>query len=71
MKTTKAQLIEYFRYLDNLRESGITNMFGAGRYLEEDFGLDKTEARTIVTTWMNTFNGDLPPEDRVGGLQHE
>jgi len=28
---------EYFNYLDELRDSGETNMFGAGAYLEAEF----------------------------------
>jgi hypothetical protein len=46
---------EYFEYLDALRESGVTNMFGAGPYLQEAFGLDRYEARDILMKWMQTF----------------
>jgi len=46
---------EMFVYLDNLRESGVTNMCGAGAYLEVAFDLDKTEARKVLTEWMKTF----------------
>ena len=42
-------------YLDNLRESGETNMFGAGQYLMMEFGLDKHEARAILKEWMETY----------------
>jgi hypothetical protein len=31
---------EAFDFLDNLRDSGVTNMFGARPYLERQFGLD-------------------------------
>lgn len=47
---------EYLEYLDDLRESGATNMFGAGAYLEEDFGLSRKEARDILAYWMQTFS---------------
>ncbi len=47
---------EYFEYLDALRESGVTNMFGAGSYLQEEFGLDRYEARDILMKWMQTFS---------------
>lgn len=50
---------EYWIYLENLRRSGIVNMFGAAPYLEADFGLDKREARKILAEWMNNYN----PED--------
>jgi hypothetical protein len=47
---------KYFDYLDALRESGVTNMFGAGPYLQDEFGLSKIEARKILMAWMNSFN---------------
>ena len=47
---------EYFAYLDDLRESGVTNMFGASPYLQEEFGLDRYEARDILLQWMQSFN---------------
>mgnify|MGYP003298699703 CR=1 FL=1 len=46
---------EYFEYLDALRESGITNMYGAGPYLQAEFGLEQREAREILIAWMETF----------------
>lgn len=46
---------EHLEYLDELRESGETNMFGAGSYLENEFLISKTEARTILKYWMDTF----------------
>lgn len=45
-------LKEMFNYLNDLRESGQTNMFGAGIYLQEEFGLGKREAREILSKWM-------------------
>ena len=45
-------------FLDALRESGATNMFGAGPYVAEAFGLDKREARDVVLYWMDTFGED-------------
>ena len=43
---------KYFEYLDGLRKSGVTNMFGAGWYLEGRFGLDKGYAQTVLLEWM-------------------
>ena len=40
---------EYYMYLNNLRDSGVVNMFGAGPYLEKEFGIDKREARKILS----------------------
>jgi|TARA_B100001094_G_scaffold162704_1_gene157467 hypothetical protein len=46
---------QYFNYLDELRENGETNMFGAAPYLQDEFGLDRKEAREILQNWMNNF----------------
>ena len=46
----------YFNYLDQLRESGITNMFGASPYLQEAFDLDRYEAKDVLLEWMQTFS---------------
>jgi hypothetical protein len=46
---------EHLEYLDNLRESGETNMFGAGEYVERRFALGRREARTILKYWMESF----------------
>jgi hypothetical protein len=47
---------EIFEYLDNLRESGICNMYESGKFVREEFGLDRYEARDIVIEWMQTFS---------------
>jgi len=54
---------EYFEYLDVLRSSGRTNMFGAGPYLQEKFGLNENDARITVLAWMRTFDERHPPKD--------
>jgi hypothetical protein len=46
----------YFEYLESLRESGVTNMFGAAPYLQEEFGLDKYEAKDILIEWMESYS---------------
>tara|TARA_E500000331_G_C17140656_1_gene662588 strand:- start:333 stop:491 length:159 start_codon:yes stop_codon:yes gene_type:complete len=46
---------EFFEILDDLRESGQINMFGAPSVLQEMFGLSKFEARDIVSAWMKQF----------------
>jgi uncharacterized protein YciI len=54
----KSQFVtnEHLEYLDNLRESGVTNMYGAGPYLEKEFiNLSKKEARECLSYWMQTF----------------
>jgi len=46
---------EVFPYLDELRESGVTNMYGAHRYIMEDFSMDKAMAIKLVQAWMETL----------------
>lgn len=50
--------VNYF--LDELRESGVTNMFGAAPYLVEEFGVSRTEAKNLLLTWMQTFEERHP-----------
>ena len=48
----------HLEYLDTLRESGVTNMFGAAPYLREEYNyLSKKEARDILKYWMDNFKG--------------
>lgn len=46
---------EHLTYLDELRESAITNMYGAGLYLQTHFGLVREDASTVLIYWMKTF----------------
>lgn len=46
---------EHLRFLDELRESGEINMFGAAPYLADVFDLSQQEARKVLTYWMKTF----------------
>ena len=48
---------EVYLYLEQLRETGETNMFGAGVYLEKHFELSKDKARMYLTDWMKQYNG--------------
>ena len=57
---TRAESVtdERLVYLDGLRESGATNMFGAGAYVESEFDVDKAEAKEVVLYWMETFGNE-------------
>lgn len=56
-ETKRERRDKYFIYLDNLRESGETNMFGAKPYLIKRFPeLLKGEAEDILKNWMDSFN---------------
>jgi hypothetical protein len=57
---------KYFVYLDELRESGETNMFGAPAYLRATYGLSRKEAMDTVYAWMKTFgDGTKTVDERV------
>jgi hypothetical protein len=56
---------EEFVFLNNLRESGVTNMFGAAPYLQDEFSLGRMEARDILTEWMEWVS-DNPENAEIG-----
>jgi hypothetical protein len=47
---------QHLVFLDELRESGVTNMFGAGPYLVETFGVSHGESLVILAYWMKSFS---------------
>lgn len=49
---------EFWIFLEKLRRSGITNMYGATPYLQDEFGLSKDDAREILIDWMKNYNPD-------------
>lgn len=57
--------VEAFEYLDVLRETGITNMYGAAPYLANAFGIDVKEARAILGDWMTSFSRDKTATERA------
>ena len=55
---------EIFQYLFELQSSGVTNMFGAVPYAQEEFPhLDKKEVKAIVMEWMKNYS---EIHDRMG-----
>ena len=52
----------HLKYLDDLRMFGTTNMFGAGKYLQESFGLSRSKANDILAYWMMSFEERHPDE---------
>ena len=51
----KEQQEEVYRFLNELRESGKTNMFEATSYLVLEFGFNTKEARKWLSNWMKDF----------------
>ena len=61
-KQAPAKMTEdHLLFLDRLRESGATNMFGARPYLERKFKkLTSAECGEILAHWMRTFSDRHP-----------
>ena len=52
---------EHLLYLDRLRESGVTNMFGAVPFIMLGFAdLSEQEAKQALIYWMKTFSDRHP-----------
>jgi hypothetical protein len=49
-----------FTYLDALRESGVTNMFCAPRYIMRVFNVSSNESIKLVAEWMDNFEQRHP-----------
>ena len=50
---------EYYDFLDELRESGVTNMLASPAYLRREFDLlDTKESYAICGGWMKEFGND-------------
>lgn len=64
-KIGKRKMTECFAFLDSLRESGITNMFGAAPYVMNACGLGREDASKVVGAWMRTFSKEKSPADRA------
>lgn len=57
---TAKKLAEVFAYLDELRESGVTNMYGAAPYLMRDMGRTREQSAAELVMWMKTFSKETP-----------
>jgi hypothetical protein len=51
----KGMTDEHLDYLDDLRDSGVTNMFAAPSYLQNEFALDKKTSVAYWSYWAETF----------------
>lgn len=47
---------KYWIFLENLRKSGVTNMFGAAPYLQKAFKLSEKESQRILAEWMKNYD---------------
>lgn len=47
---------EYYQALEDIRVSGIVNMFGAAPYLAEYCDIDEKLARQVLANWMHNYS---------------
>jgi hypothetical protein len=47
---------EHREFLMALRDSGVTNMWGAAPYLEREFGLSRQQAAAVLVLWIKSFD---------------
>jgi hypothetical protein len=64
---------EVAEYLNDLRESGQTNMWHAGSFLESDLELTRRDAKRALMDWMRSFKASRIAQDDdipdVSGMQ--
>lgn len=48
--------VEYYEYLEMLRRSGVTNMYGATPYLVAEFDISEKLAGDILVNWMKNYS---------------
>jgi len=51
-----------YEFLDDLRELGTVNMFGATLDLQEEFGFDRPMAKELLLDWMAQYGKDNDDE---------
>lgn len=53
----KQEWTKYYNVLEIIRQTGVTNMFGAAPYLREVFPeLSKMESNEILCNWMENYD---------------
>jgi len=45
-----------YEFLNQLRDMGTVNMFGATLDLQEEFGFDRPTARALLKDWMSNYD---------------
>ena len=49
---------KYWLFLEELRKSGVTNMFGAAPFLHMEFGMSYNAAIAVLKDWMLSYSPD-------------
>ena len=52
----KEEWNNYYKTLEVIRQSGITNMFGAAPYLAEYCNIDLELAKDILCSWIDNYD---------------
>jgi len=60
---TEVNPADYFDMLTEVRDSGVMNMMGAPRYLQENFGMSRQDARRTFILWVESLQTSHEPED--------
>jgi len=58
IRKTTDQEQEVLEYLNILRDSGATNMFGATPFIKDEFSLDNKESKRLMLLWVKNFNDE-------------
>lgn len=53
---TEDEIVEFFRTLSDIRDSGTVNMFGAADLLVTEFQINRFSAKIILRSWMENFD---------------
>jgi len=54
-------------YLEDLRQSGVTNMYGAGDYLVKEFRISNGKASEILLFWMKNYSDIIEESNKQKG----
>lgn len=58
MSNYNKEWVDYYEYLESLRQTGLINMYGARPYLTKYMELDDDppNASTVLSSWMNNYD---------------
>jgi hypothetical protein len=61
-KVDRPRIVEdgHLEFLDDLRETCTTNMFGAAPHLVAHFAVSRSDAKIILQYWMESFSERHP-----------
>ena len=56
---TEVNPADYFDLLTAIRDSGVMNMAGAPRYLQQEYGMSKQDARRTFILWVEHLQKEV------------